>query len=722
MNARNNKCLPLPRGGEGRGEGRAILFLTLLLTACSVPKLTDLGDKRCDIDGGHACVTGYSCQSGLCKIPTGMPCTAGQTKPCGTDIGECARGTQRCIDGVFSDCEGAIGPVAELCDAKDNDCDDATDEDIPTAPPCEKQDGVCMGKNKACVAGAYVATCGASEYGTDFQADETRCDGQDNDCDGMTDEGVGGGACASMGICIGFQRACTMGTPGACLAPGFEATETSCDNQDNDCDGMTDEGIVSTTPCTLSSGVCANKFAACRNGNIEATCTSASYGSSFESTETQCDGLDNDCDGVTDRLGDGGFVRVGTCELSQGVCLGASRACLAGNGEAPCTAASYGPQYEAQEFSCDSLDNDCDGRVDVSKEATILSTPNASSNHVSLAASSMGGSAAVYVDERRGASRVFFRRFDDSLRPATNEFEVSDMAATTASRPSLVRLGADYAVVWFETVSGSSRIMLARIGDNGNVGWTRTVMSGVSVFKDPRVAASSAGGSNVAVAWIGGDLVLNGASWDGTGSPLTAPKTIVLGPDAGVSIFGVDIARRQATNDFLVGWIAQSGPNFRIRFQAFSNSLVPQGSVREEFVSGETASEGLRLAISGDTGEVLGAWLASMTGTTTLRWLPNVLTSPTNQIASTFSGTSTDLTLATTATGAAAFWAQGGTTARLVGMALGGDGGVRDFTPSGVTGLFAPGVTSLDGGVIQVGYEADRGAGLDLFGQVICRP
>lgn len=704
------------------GPSTSLVVLALVFASCTVPKLADLGDKRCDSDAGHACVTGYACQGGTCRIPTGMPCTEGATRACGTDIGECVRGTQRCVGGVFGDCEGAVGPTTELCDNLDNDCDDSVDEELATAPDCEKQEGVCMGKKKTCVAGSYVATCGPSEYGTDFQADETRCDGQDNDCDGMTDEGVGGGACANTGVCDGFQRACTMGSPGVCLAPGFEPTEVSCDNQDNDCDGMTDEGIVSSTPCALTAGVCANTFASCRNGNIESTCTSASYGPNFEAAESLCDGLDNDCDGVTDRLGDGGFVRIGTCELTAGVCANARRACLAGNGEAPCTAASYGPLYEVNEATCDTLDNDCDGRVDVSREATLLATPNASSNHVSLASSSLGGSAAVYVDQRRGASRVFFRRFDDGLRTFGNEFELSDASATDAIRPSLVRLGADYAVVWLETVGGSTRIMLARVGDNGMVAWSQVVASGVSVFKDPRVAASATGSSGVLVAWIGSNLVLQGASWDGSGGQLISPRQLVAAPDAGGDlIFGVDVVRRQSTNDFLIGWIAQSAGTFRVRFQAFDNNLVGQGTLREEFTAGETA-DSLRVSISGDTGEVLGAWLGSTGTVTTLRWLPNAITSPQKLVASTFTGTSADLSLATTATGAAAFWAQGLPSARLVGMTLGSDAGVRDFSPSGVTGLFAPGVTSLDGGVLQVGYEADRGMGLDLFGQVICRP
>ncbi|MBL8916619.1 MAG: hypothetical protein JNM17_38315, partial [Archangium sp.] len=166
----------------------------------------------------------------------------------------------------------------------------------------------------------------------------------------------------------------------------------------------------------------------------------------------------------------------------------------------------------------------------------------------------------------------------------------------------------------------------------------------------------------------------------------------------------------------------QSGGVFHVRFQAFSNALMGQGTVRDESVSGET-TESLRVQVAGDTGEATGAWLASLgTTQTTLRWLPNALTSPMPLVASTFNGRSADLSLATVSSGTAAFWAQGAVMPRLVGLSLGSDAGVRDFTPMGVTGLFAPGVTSLDGGVLHVGYEADRGTGLDLFGQVVCRP
>jgi MYXO-CTERM domain-containing protein len=50
--------------------------------------------------------------------------------PCGdSDIGECARGTQTCDSGgSWGDCVGDQGPETEICDGKDNDCDNNVDE------------------------------------------------------------------------------------------------------------------------------------------------------------------------------------------------------------------------------------------------------------------------------------------------------------------------------------------------------------------------------------------------------------------------------------------------------------------------------------------------------------------------------------------------------------------------------------------------------------------
>lgn len=55
-------------------------------------------------------------------------CGVGATRGCGMFLGECEPGTERCVDGAWSGvCEGAVGPVAETCNMRDDDCDGMID-------------------------------------------------------------------------------------------------------------------------------------------------------------------------------------------------------------------------------------------------------------------------------------------------------------------------------------------------------------------------------------------------------------------------------------------------------------------------------------------------------------------------------------------------------------------------------------------------------------------
>ena len=65
--------------------------------------------------GTEACPAGQECT-----------CTDGDMRACGTNLGECQQGQQRCTDGVWSAlCEGEVLPTDEACDedALDEDCD-----------------------------------------------------------------------------------------------------------------------------------------------------------------------------------------------------------------------------------------------------------------------------------------------------------------------------------------------------------------------------------------------------------------------------------------------------------------------------------------------------------------------------------------------------------------------------------------------------------------------
>jgi hypothetical protein len=116
------------------------------------------------------------------SVDEGCSCVDGQTQGCGSDIGECEKGTQTCADGIWGACTGAIDATIELCDNKDNNCNSLTDENL--LQDCSLQQGVCAGTKQTCDAGLW----GACSYGANYETAETKCDGLDNDCDGSVDE------------------------------------------------------------------------------------------------------------------------------------------------------------------------------------------------------------------------------------------------------------------------------------------------------------------------------------------------------------------------------------------------------------------------------------------------------------------------------------------------------------------------------------------------------
>ncbi|WP_158247324.1 MopE-related protein [Geothermobacter hydrogeniphilus] len=257
--------------------------------------------------------------------------------PAGTrGVGLCRAGERVCgPDGLFSDCQGEVVPVTETCDGQDNDCDAVTDEGCPCNYNGDP-DGVCG----SAMVNATTGTCDAP---TGYESVESTCDGQDNDCDGMVDEGC---SCNYNGDPDGVCGTAVINvTTGICDAPtGYESVESTCDGQDNDCDGMVDEGC----PCNYYAdpdGVCGTAVINVTTGTCDAPI-------GYESVESTCDGLDNDCDAVVDE----GC----SCNYNgdpDGVCGTAVINATTGACNAPIG-------YESVETTCDGLDNDCDGMVD----------------------------------------------------------------------------------------------------------------------------------------------------------------------------------------------------------------------------------------------------------------------------------------------------------------------------------------------------------------------
>ena len=68
-------------------------------------------------------------------------CVDGDTRSCGTNVGECEQGIQTCEDGEWGSCEGGVQPQPEVCDGKDNSCNGIVDDDLKNA--CGQCEGPC---------------------------------------------------------------------------------------------------------------------------------------------------------------------------------------------------------------------------------------------------------------------------------------------------------------------------------------------------------------------------------------------------------------------------------------------------------------------------------------------------------------------------------------------------------------------------------------------------
>ncbi len=110
----------------------------------------------------------------------------GLSRSCGTNTGACKSGTQACSNGSWDSCVGAIFPKDEICDGKDNDCDGKTDEGCSctsgSVRKCGTNVGVCKTGTQKCVNGKWADCTGGVEPTSEI------CDTKDNDCDGSIDE------------------------------------------------------------------------------------------------------------------------------------------------------------------------------------------------------------------------------------------------------------------------------------------------------------------------------------------------------------------------------------------------------------------------------------------------------------------------------------------------------------------------------------------------------
>jgi hypothetical protein len=372
-----------------------IFVALVLITACG-PNQGNGPPDEVSPDLGAPCTTAAQCLAGYCVDgPAGDVCTYPCTRECPEGFGcrvthaggalvslclpdagescvscnsdeQCPGGACIIIDGArhcLTGCDTRACAPGYIC-AADPDGTHAGKFCLPDTGSCTCN-ARAVGQQRVCSRTNSIGTCqgveicAAAGWGPCSAADAVAetCDGADNDCDSLIDDGVGGGACTidnGLGSCPG-KNICT--SAGSMICQGPTPAVEVCNYADDDCDLERDEDYPGVnTVCTVGTGACE------RSGVVR--CTADGQGtecSAVEGAPTSelCNGIDDNCDTFIDEP----FTDLAsTCTVGVGLCARAGQIiCDASGSGTTCLATPGSP--DATE-TCNGVDDTCDGQID----------------------------------------------------------------------------------------------------------------------------------------------------------------------------------------------------------------------------------------------------------------------------------------------------------------------------------------------------------------------
>jgi hypothetical protein len=365
------------------------------------------------------------------KPNEGCTCTDGETRTCGSDIGNCKAGTQTCTGQAWGECVGEVKAAAV------DTCDDGDDANCNGKPndSCDCKNG----ETKQC--GTDIGPC---EFGTltcknGVWPDDSQCmggvkaaaadgcdDGNDANCNGTPNEGCtchfsGSKDCGvNIGACKYGKQTCDGGIQSTCMGGVNPTANDTCTGRepanDTNCNGVYGDGcscVATDAPkegcgdagcgqqlCDGATG----KLKACSNKNSDVRCNPN------DGTQLQVCGpngafIAKACPNPATQQCSG----AGVCKLKDGELCTAASDCATGvcnqfytdsdndtyplnktvinlcgtsksgfvlksaaNAALDCTGGDNNDQVNPGEAEvCDGLDNDCDKKVDRDDVATM---------------------------------------------------------------------------------------------------------------------------------------------------------------------------------------------------------------------------------------------------------------------------------------------------------------------------------------------------------------